>query len=98
MVNEIFVAFKVNDSELDAAQAKADKLVATLERAQQLMQELHKDIDEKQKEVASTEKTQGTENKTTVNEIICDVFRLLIKEFEEQANNPHIHPPKMSVL
>lgn len=88
MLNEIIVALKVNDSELDAAQTKADKLVATLERAKQLMQE----IDAEQKKVASTEKAE------TVNEVVCDIFRLLIKEFEEQANNPHIHPPKMSVL
>lgn len=78
MLNEILVALKVNDSEIDAAQAKADKLVATLERAKQLMQE----IDAEQKKVASTEKAE------TVNEVVCDIFRLLIKEFEAHANNP----------
>lgn len=40
MVNKIMIALEVNDSALDAAQAKADKLVETLERAEALMSKL----------------------------------------------------------
>ena len=40
MVQRISLKLEIDDSELDAAQAKADKLVATLKEAQERMERL----------------------------------------------------------
>lgn len=40
MVQRISLKLEIDDSELDAAQAKADKLVATLKEAQDRMERL----------------------------------------------------------
>lgn len=42
MVQKIMLALEINDDALDAAQAKADKLVETLREAERLMAKLDK--------------------------------------------------------
>lgn len=59
MIQKMSLKLEIDDAELDAVQAKADKLIATLKEAQERMerlQALFKEMGELMAEVAAQEK------------------------------------------
>lgn len=62
MVQRISLKLEIDDAELDAAQAKTDKLVATIKEAEERMerlQALFKEMGELMAEVATQESKEG---------------------------------------